>query len=621
MDQNNSLKSSLNYNKLFNTAFLLILFTGLFLRFFQYLMGRSLWEDETHLALNFMKYGYLRLTKPLDWIQGAPIFFLFAVKTFVKIFGYGELAFRALPFIASVLTFPLFYYIILELTKNRLTALIGFFIFAVNAPLIYFSSELKPYAVDVSVYLLMIYLAISSHSFVLKHRTWLLVLAGCLSILFSNVAFIVLFAVGCNMFLTWFREKKINKRDIIILMAWGLVFAVNYFLFIHNHPSTLDQRNNYAFAFCPTDVFSEEFASFFKKTIEETFFTMLLNISQAYYFSYVLLFIFLVAIGYLIVKRKYTVLLFTCLPIIFHLALSAMKLYPFWYRLILYLLPCFMFLMAVGTNFLAECFRKIHVVVSVPVVIIICWFFTEKSIEQFPLWPREIKPALDFVNEKLPQNAHVYVTDPINAYNYYYKREYVKNKVYKGLPWGMDVNEFYEMLGNERSNYIWFYGTVYQWGYGHVLEDLKKRNLIVTNFEFNGYGVCEVKPLNPAKGTLVKEIDHTYFDPGKNYNDNNMIVNWGGTVNANPFQLAAGKYVFSIVSKGTPLEGVYPHNNILINGNKIGEFYNTANYSTQYFNFEIPRDTVISLTIQMDNDDRKNNEDRNSFIWNMDITK
>src|ERR1043165_8221185 len=107
--------TSHTYQRLIKWAFILILFLGLLLRFYQYLMGRSLWEDETHLALNFMSRGFGRLAKPLDYLQGAPILFLWIVKAIVKIFGYGEIAFRALPFISSILTVPLIYYITKQL--------------------------------------------------------------------------------------------------------------------------------------------------------------------------------------------------------------------------------------------------------------------------------------------------------------------------------------------------------------------------------------------------------------------------------------------------------------------------------------------------------------------------
>src|ERR1041384_5610084 len=107
--------------KYVSAIFWIILVVGLVLRFYQYFMGRSLWEDECHLALNFMKYGFLRLAQPLDFIQGAPILFLWLVKASVKIFGYGEIAFRLVSFVGAILTLPLFYFVAVKLTGNRTT--------------------------------------------------------------------------------------------------------------------------------------------------------------------------------------------------------------------------------------------------------------------------------------------------------------------------------------------------------------------------------------------------------------------------------------------------------------------------------------------------------------------
>src|SRR5437762_282257 len=104
--------------KLFKAAFITILLLGIGLRSYQYLMGRSMWDDETHLALNFMNHGFARLMRPLDYIQAAPALFILLVKAIVEIFGYSELAFRAFPFVSSILTLPLIYFITKELTGN-----------------------------------------------------------------------------------------------------------------------------------------------------------------------------------------------------------------------------------------------------------------------------------------------------------------------------------------------------------------------------------------------------------------------------------------------------------------------------------------------------------------------
>jgi hypothetical protein len=611
------------YSTVLTIGFFLVLLTGLILRFYQYLMKQNLWEDETHLALNFMQYGFLRLTQPLDHIQAAPIFFIFSVKTIISIFGDGEYAFRAVPFISTILTLPLFYYIVLELTKNKAISLIAFFVFSVNLTLIYFSAQLKPYACDVAAYLVLVYLAISQNGYLVKHRHLLLGLVGCVCILFSSVSFIVLICLACHMFMTWSREKRVNRDDVKVMIAWACVFIPNYFIFIHNHPSTIDQRTNYAFAFCPINVFSPEFANFMNKTVEETFFTMLLYISKEYYFPYLLLLIFVVAITHLIVKKNYKVLIFICLPILLHLILSAMKLYPFWFRLILYLMPCFIFLMAMGTYLIADFLRKkAHLVLGLAFTLYCCTFFARPSLEKFPMHLTNIWPALDFVNENFPtsESGHIYIMDPANAYMYYNLRGYVKNPIHQRVPWDIDPPEYYEFTSSEKSNYVLVYSQVYQWGYGDVIQDLKQKGLILKNFEGNGYIVSEIKVVRDTATSSI-DLDYHYFDPGQVRSDSKEIAIYGGSLSTNPIKLQKGKYAVAVVSKGVPAGGVYPHIIFSVNEKVLGDYNTLRMFSSPSFTFDVAKDTAVSFKLTMDNDAIVGEEDRNTFIKVLHVKK
>jgi len=620
-DQDSNFIRYNKFNRIFNALFILILLAGLCLRFYQYLMGRSLWEDECHLALNFIKYGYKRLAKPLDFLQAAPIFWIYSVKTFAKIFGYGELALRATTFISSVLTLPLFYYIILELTKSKTAAIIGFLIFSVNSWLIYFSSELKPYGIDVSVYLLLVFLTISKNSYVEKNRQSLLAIAGSLSILFSNVAFIVLFCIVCYMLTNWYKDRKVNKGDIKVLIAWAGVFITNYFLFIFHHPATTDMKTIWAFTFCPINIFSSDFVIFINKTIEETFFTSLLHISKAYYFAYILFFVFIASISYILIRKKRNIFIFCCLPIIMNLVLSALKIYPFYFRFILYLLPSFIVLISLGAYLIADFIgKKIYFIAGIIFVIVCCTFFVQPSINAFPIWEREIKPSLDFVN-KYNKKINLYITDPVNAYRYYYNLGYIKDSVYEEVPWDITLQDYYAMVADERSNYLLFYSLIYQWGYGDVIKDLKNKGLIVKNFEFKGYAVSEVKPLNKSD-TNINSI-YTYFDPKLTFDAEKVkvVAIWSGCVVSKPKLLQKGNYNITVISKGTPLGGVFPHNNIYINESKIGDFISNATFNPHTVYFEQKKDTTITIKIDMDNDAKTRDEDRNTFIRKIDILK
>lgn len=600
------------YNKLLNALFLVILLVGLGLRFYQHFMGRSMWEDETHFALNFIKYDFWRLTKPLDDLQAGPIFFLWGVKAFVELFGYSEIAFRSLTWITCILTLPLFYYLVLELTQKKIAALLSFLIFSINVTIIYFSSELKPYGIDVSAYLLITYLTVSTNVFVRKNRLSLLAIFGSLAILISNTAFIIVFCSALNILYGWYKNRKITGKSLGVLSIWGVVFVVNYFLFIHDHPSAVWQKINYSFAFVPRNIFSSEFVIFFKERFTEIFFTLLLYVWRTYFVTYIIFATIVVSTVAMIVKKQRTLLLFIWVPILITLTLSYLHIYPFVFRLILFLMPGVIILLSYGTYLIAEYFaKKLHFVVGAVFFVVCTLFFTKENIERYPTWTREIKPALDFVNKHVPSDMNIYMSSPVNAYNYYYYRNYVTNKIHEEASWTLTPSEFYGMVADEVSEYVFFYGDDYAtWPYNPAVEDFTKRGLVVKDFQCVGYKVSILKAW-PNK-TPVKVVTAQYFDSTAK----NHIPLWGGSITSyNHLSLSKGKYNIFITSHGTPKDDIYPINSIYINDEKIGTFtsYATNSRSEPMF-YEQLEDGDIQFKIHLDNDESNDSEDRNTFV-------
>ena len=75
---------------------------GIVLRVAQYLSDRSLWLDEALLALNIIDRPPSELLGPLDFNQAAPPAFLLLERWVGEIFGYSELALRAIPLLAGI---------------------------------------------------------------------------------------------------------------------------------------------------------------------------------------------------------------------------------------------------------------------------------------------------------------------------------------------------------------------------------------------------------------------------------------------------------------------------------------------------------------------------------------
>jgi hypothetical protein len=123
---------------------------GVTLRVAQYLSDRSLWADEASLALNLIGRPLGSLTRPLEFNQAAPVGFLFVEGIVARVVGFSEDALRFFPLVAGVVSLPLFAWLARRLLSQAAAA-VATLLFAVADGLIYYSSEVKPYGIDVAV--------------------------------------------------------------------------------------------------------------------------------------------------------------------------------------------------------------------------------------------------------------------------------------------------------------------------------------------------------------------------------------------------------------------------------------------------------------------------------------
>jgi len=137
-------------------GFLIIL--GIILRARHYLAGRSLWLDEAMLAINIINHSFFGLTQqPLEYDQGAPIGFVFALKGITLLLGDSEYAFRLFSLLAGCLSLILMAFLAKKQLKKA-GALVALALFASTNYLIYYSAETKQYMGDVLATLILLLL-------------------------------------------------------------------------------------------------------------------------------------------------------------------------------------------------------------------------------------------------------------------------------------------------------------------------------------------------------------------------------------------------------------------------------------------------------------------------------
>ena len=132
---------------------------GVGLRLVRYLMNFPLWWDEAFVGVNLLKRGYLDLLRPLDYAQVCPLLFLWAELSAVKLLGFSEWSLRLVPLVSAIASVFLFRHMAGRVLRG-LPLLMAVGIFAVSYHPIRHAADVKPYASDLLVGMILLALAI-----------------------------------------------------------------------------------------------------------------------------------------------------------------------------------------------------------------------------------------------------------------------------------------------------------------------------------------------------------------------------------------------------------------------------------------------------------------------------
>lgn len=328
----------------------LIIAVGFFLRLNQYLFDRSLWLDEAFLALPFLNESWLTLlTEPLEYGHVVPAGFIIATKFFITLFGSTELALRFFPFLCGVIALVLFYSLAKQLVSES-AALIAVFLFTVADSLIFYASEFKPYSSDVLVALVLFsVLNTVQNTQLTPKKSILLITAGIVATWFSYIAVIILATIGFYLGLIFFIEKQWKSFITLILIdfIWIINFLILYFVIIGGDASSLPTGpwvmaawGSYG-AFMPFPLSKEGFSWIFN--------TLSTTLDYPGSLNSVGIGILMLIVGTLalVVENKRT-LVILLLPILLTGFISYLQKYPFFGRMILFLVPLIYLLIAEG---------------------------------------------------------------------------------------------------------------------------------------------------------------------------------------------------------------------------------------------------------------------------------
>jgi hypothetical protein len=296
------------------------------------------------LALNIINRSFTELLLPLDYGQVAPILFLFFEKIFASIWTNSEYGLRLFPLLCYGSATFFFYKIITQHIIDKHAKIVAAALFAFGYMFIVYSGELKQYMTDVMVMVAMFW--ITTKNYVNEHNKYVTAgLAGTVAIFLSNIAPVVLLTCGiCALYEQIRGNYTKNIRPLVgVAVIWMTAFLICYLAFIHNHPAKAFMTAFWNYSFPPTNPIQADFYQFLFKRAPLTAFAPLFALSVLKTRTLIAVFpivvLFVLGLVKVMKNKQVTLLIFLCLPLLIHLTLSALQLYPFERRLILYTLP------------------------------------------------------------------------------------------------------------------------------------------------------------------------------------------------------------------------------------------------------------------------------------------
>jgi hypothetical protein len=196
---------------------------GMAIRLDAFLLRYCLSTDEAALAHNIINRPWTALLRPLDYAQIAPPGYLLIEKGLISLFGSGEFALRALPFVCGLASLCLSWMIARRVLSSVGAVFLLGLVAASNA-LAQHAAVAKPYSVDVAAALLILFWAVKvlEHGVSRRRAIWIGG-AGALLPLFSFASVFVLAggALAC-WWLTRRDEDEQRRCGLIISSCWLL---------------------------------------------------------------------------------------------------------------------------------------------------------------------------------------------------------------------------------------------------------------------------------------------------------------------------------------------------------------------------------------------------------------
>ena len=409
---------------------LLVVF-GCVLRALKFASREAFWSDEAALALNIVDRSWSELGRPFVHAQVAPYAYAATQKLIVSVAGVSEESLRAWSLLAGIAFLPALYALARKLADAR-AGLFAVAAAATTSLLVYYSTELKPYATDALVTTL---LALATARGLLaetpeKHRTalWQLAITGVVGPWLSLPAVFVLAAIGCTLAIAARLECR-PLRHWLALAAigggWIASFALHYASFLQLEPDDAAFMERYwygvdGFAPWPPRTFAE--LRWYAGKFFYLFAVLVSSVGHGERYVAAGLWV----VGLLLLWRKHRALpALAVLPIVFMFAASAAHAYVVVDRLTLFLTPLLLVPCALGLSWLAQLRPPLSNFAVVSVIAALAGEHTLQIADALrqPRLPSDIRTLVLDLRDRAGDRDPVCVEDRVAwIYEYYARR-------------------------------------------------------------------------------------------------------------------------------------------------------------------------------------------------------
>lgn len=393
---------------------------GIALRLRHYLEDRSFWQDEICLALSIVNRSAQEIWQHIllfpDFAQ-APLFFQIIEKAVVAVLGNSEMSLRFFPLIASILT-VFWARRFFQRFLDPVAATIALAAFAVIEPLVYFAAELKPYGVDVLA-AFMVY-----EMFFYLKRTWslrafiLFAAGGMLVIWLSNAMLFILAGCGAVLFFENLSAREWRRAAILAVsyLAWALSLALLYHVSLGRMLNP-DLIKNWRLTggFAPEPLWTLGGIGWLVRVFVDMFRSPL-----GFGWPY-LMACFFGAGCYGLWQKNRGQLVFLAVPLVLTVLAASCEKYPFYERMVLFLVPALLVIWAAGVRDMASKVSRFGGWLAAGIVIVALVFPAIVAIGNAvqPRGKEENRQAMDFLARQY-QPGDLIAISPQAQYPFWY---------------------------------------------------------------------------------------------------------------------------------------------------------------------------------------------------------